>query len=87
VDHFYDAAVNGPNGGGDAVASYRRLSPWLGTMDDLESLTTALRDLGMSVYVDLVLDHTAGEHESALAGGAWSRAPSGGQASPPDDHP
>ena len=63
--------------GGYAVADYRAVDPALGTMMDLEALCGRLRDLGISVCVDLVLNHTAAEHEwarQALAGDPWAEA-------------
>ena len=55
----------GPNDGGYAVMDYRRVNPALGTMDDLEELCAAFREEGMSVCLDLVLNHCAREHEWA----------------------
>jgi amylosucrase len=52
----------GANDGGYAVADYRAVDPRLGTMDDLEALAGELRTRGMSLCVDLVLNHTAREH-------------------------
>ena len=54
-----------PNDGGYAVADYRAVEPSLGTMEDLASLCTLLRERGMSACVDLVLNHCAREHEWA----------------------
>lgn len=56
----------GENDGGYAVADYDAVDPRLGTMDDLEDLATALRRRGVSLCVDLVVNHTAKEHEWAL---------------------
>ena len=50
------------NDGGYAVLDYRAVDPRVGTMDDLESAAEALRERGMSLCVDLVLNHTAREH-------------------------
>lgn len=61
----------GDSDGGYSVMDYRRIDPRYGTIDDLEAVTTALRDRGMSVCVDLVLNHTAKEHE-------WARKARGG---------
>ena len=55
----------GANDGGYAVADYRTIRPDLGTMDDLENLTASLRANGISLVVDLVLNHVAREHEWA----------------------
>ncbi len=60
-----------PNDGGYSVQDYRKINPELGTMRDLEALTSRMRSEGMSLCVDLVLNHTAKEHEwaqKALAG-------------------
>jgi amylosucrase len=56
----------GESDGGYAVASYDEIDPKLGTMDDLEALTSALRGVGVSLCIDLVLNHTAKEHDWAL---------------------
>ena len=44
------------------MLDYRSVDPRLGTMDDLTELAGALRARGMSLCVDLVLNHTAMEH-------------------------
>jgi amylosucrase len=62
-----------PNDGGYAVADYRSVRPDLGDVDDLRDLTTALRWRGISVCIDLVLNHTAREH-------AWAAAARAGDA-------
>jgi amylosucrase len=54
-----------PNDGGYSVMDYRAIDPRLGTMADFEAVTSAMRKRGMSVCVDLVLNHTAKEHEWA----------------------
>jgi amylosucrase len=56
----------GENDGGYAVMDYRAVDARLGTMHDLEVVARALRGRGMSLCVDLVLNHTAKEH-------AWAR--------------
>ena len=57
----------GPNDGGYAVADYRSVRPDLGTMDDLRDLAAALREAGISLVLDLVLNHVAREHPWAAA--------------------
>jgi amylosucrase len=57
---------SGPNDGGYSVMDYRAIDPRLGTMDDFEHVAAALRERGMSICVDLVLNHTAKEHEWAM---------------------
>ncbi|WP_026298930.1 alpha-amylase family protein [Deinococcus aquatilis] len=55
----------GENDGGYAVQDYRAVRPDLGTMDDLSALASQLRERGMSLVLDLVLNHVAREHEWA----------------------
>ncbi len=55
----------GDNDGGYAVQDYRSLRPDLGTMDDLRDLADELRASGISLVLDLVLNHVAREHEWA----------------------
>lgn len=60
-----------PNDGGYAVADFRSVRPDLGTTDDLRALTRRLRQDGISLCLDLVLNHVAREHpwaEKARAG-------------------
>ncbi|THD83698.1 alpha-amylase [Aliigemmobacter aestuarii] len=57
----------GDSDGGYSVMDYRSINPAHGTMDDLESVARALRQRGMNLCVDLVLNHTAKEH-------AWAQA-------------
>jgi amylosucrase len=54
-----------PNDGGYAVADFRSVRPDLGTLEDLRALTGTLRDAGVSLCVDLVLNHVSQEHEWA----------------------
>lgn len=56
-----------PSDGGYAVEDYRQINPRLGTMEELETLARQMRGLGMSLCIDLVLNHTAKEHEWAQA--------------------
>ncbi|PWJ12523.1 alpha-amylase family protein [Jannaschia seohaensis] len=55
-----------PNDGGYSVMDYGRVDPRLGSMADLEAATAACRARGISVCVDMVLNHTAREH-------AWAK--------------
>ena len=55
----------GQNDGGYAVMDYRAVRDDLGTMDDLRDLATALRRRGISLTLDLVLNHVAYEHQWA----------------------
>ena len=56
-----------PNDGGFAVLDYRNVDPMLGTVDELRSLASALRLAGISLCIDVVMNHTAREHEWAVA--------------------
>ncbi len=56
---------DGDNDGGYAVRDYRTVRPDLGTTEDLKELTRTLRARGISLVVDLVLNHVAREHEWA----------------------
>jgi amylosucrase len=60
-------ARDGDNDGGYAVADYRAVEPGLGTIDDLRMLAGRLRGAGISLVVDLVLNHVAREHRWAQA--------------------
>ncbi len=62
-----------PNDGGYAVADYTTVRSDLGTNEDLRDLATTLRHHGISLCIDLVLNHTAREH-------AWATAARGGDA-------
>ena len=55
----------GPNDGGYAVMDYRAVRDDLGTIDDLRNLATVLRRRGVSLTLDLVLNHVAAEHDWA----------------------
>ncbi len=66
-----------PNDGGYAVADYRTVRDDLGTVDDLVELTATLRERGISLCLDLVLNHVAREHawaQRAREGDARYRA-------------
>ena len=61
----------GENDGGYAVADYGTVDPRLGTMADLQALAGDLHERGIALCVNLVLNHTAREHDwarRALAG-------------------
>lgn len=55
----------GDSDGGYSVMDYRQVNPVHGRMADLARLAGSLRDRGMSLCVDLVLNHTAKEHDWA----------------------
>lgn len=65
------ASSEGNNDGGYAVSDYRQVHPALGTMDELRELARELRQNGISLVLDFVLNHTSDEHDwarRALAG-------------------
>ncbi|SIQ28016.1 amylosucrase [Rhizobium sp. RU20A] len=64
----------GDSDGGYSVMDYRAVNPAYGTMADLEAATKLLRDNGISVCIDLVLNHTAKEHEWAVKAAAGEKA-------------
>jgi amylosucrase len=51
-----------PNDGGYSVMEYRTVNPALGSLKDFVAVATALRQRGITLCVDLVLNHTAKEH-------------------------
>ena len=55
----------GANDGGYAVMDYRSLRDDLGSMKELRSTANKLHDSGISLTLDLVLNHVALEHEWA----------------------
>jgi amylosucrase len=57
----------GDSDGGYSVMDYRAINPAFGTMRDFQNVATALRSRGISLCVDMVLNHTAREH-------AWAKA-------------
>ena len=56
----------GDSDGGYSVMDYRQINPEYGTMDDLRDLSKVLRARGISLCIDMVLNHTAKEHAWAI---------------------
>ena len=56
----------GESDGGYAVMDYRAVRDDLGTMADLSALAADLRGRGISLVLDLVLNHVAREHDWAV---------------------
>ena len=67
----------GDSDGGYSVMDYRQINPDHGTMADFTAVADALRARGISLCIDLVLNHTAKEH-------AWAEAAAKGIAPYPD---
>ncbi|MDQ1248771.1 MAG: amylosucrase [Actinomycetota bacterium] len=63
----------GANDGGYAVLDYGRVRPDLGTMADLACLSRKLHEAGISLTLDLVLNHVAREHAWATAARSGER--------------
>ncbi len=57
----------GENDGGFAVSSFKDIEPRFGTMTDLRELTDRLRQSGISLCSDFILNHVADDHPWALA--------------------
>ena len=57
--------TEGRSDGGYAVSDFRKVQEKLGTMEDLESLTTACHKKGINVCMDFVMNHTSEDHEWA----------------------
>ncbi len=56
----------GQSDGGYAVMDYRAINPALGTMAEFEAACARFRAAGISPCIDMVLNHTAKEHEWAV---------------------
>lgn len=54
------------NDGGYAVEDFRTVDPEIGTNEELMKLTGELRKRGISLCLDLVMNHTADTHEWAM---------------------
>ncbi|KPM33025.1 Alpha-amylase [Croceitalea dokdonensis DOKDO 023] len=55
----------GENDGGYAVNSYTEIDPRYGTLKDLKDLSSALKEKGMFLMLDFVVNHTSDEHQWA----------------------
>lgn len=53
----------GKSDGGYAVSDFRKVKPELGTMDELEQLSKACHDRGISVCLDFVMNHQHVPHD------------------------
>ncbi len=85
LDHLRDLGVSyfhlmhvlrarpGANDGGYAIVDYGETEPALGRRADLELLADELRDRGISLCLDVVINHTAREHSWAEAARAGSQ--------------
>ena len=56
----------GDSDGGYSVMDYAAINPAYGTMAEFEFVATELRKRGISLCIDLVLNHTAKEHDWAV---------------------
>ncbi|MEZ6034793.1 MAG: alpha-amylase family glycosyl hydrolase [Planctomycetaceae bacterium] len=55
----------GDNDGGYAISNYRAVDPRLGTIEDLRLLAADLREVGISLILDFVFNHTSEDHDWA----------------------
>jgi len=60
------ASRPGNSDGGYAISDYRSVDPKLGTIDDLRALAKDLREVGISLVLDFVFNHTADDHLWAI---------------------
>ena len=77
IDYFKESGVNyvhlmpllespkAHSDGGYAVADFRKVQPELGTMQDLQTLTSLCHKSGISCCLDFVMNHTSDEHQWA----------------------
>ncbi|MFP3999593.1 MAG: alpha-amylase family glycosyl hydrolase [Desulfobacterales bacterium] len=56
------AAPHGNSDGGYAVSDYRAINPDIGTMQELSYLAGTLHKEGISLVLDLVMNHTSDDH-------------------------
>ncbi len=59
------ACPQGASDGGYAVSNFREINARAGTLDDLASLSRTLRQRGILLVLDVVLNHSSNEHEWA----------------------
>lgn len=85
IPYFRDLGINylhlmplfavrpGDNDGGYAISNYRSVDPRIGTIDDLHQLSSELRENGICLVLDFVLNHTADDHRWAQRAQAGDR--------------
>lgn len=61
--------------GGYDIRDYRKIIAEFGTMEDFDALVAGLRERGMRLVMDLVVNHTSDEHEWFQQALADSRSP------------
>jgi len=57
---------HGANDGGFSIQDYKKINQTLGTMQQFEVATRTLRDAGITLCLDFVLNHTSSSHEWAV---------------------
>ncbi len=84
IDYFRELGINylhlmplfavrpGNNDGGYAISNYRSIDPRIGTIEELQELARELRQSGICLVLDFVLNHTSDDHE-------WARRAQAGQ--------
>ncbi len=63
----------GDNDGGYAISNYRSVDPRIGTLDELKQLADELRECGICLVLDFVLNHTSDDHYWAIQAQSGSR--------------
>ncbi|GAB0150177.1 MULTISPECIES: amylosucrase [unclassified Marichromatium] len=64
----------GASDGGYAVSDFRDIDPRMGTVEDVRALGARMRERGMLLTLDVVVNHTSDEHDWARRARAGERA-------------
>jgi amylosucrase len=64
----------GKSDGGYAVRDFRKISPEIGSLSDLDALVKNLKKRGMLLALDVVVNHTSDEHEWAIKARAGEKS-------------
>ncbi len=56
---------SGASDGGYAISNFRNIMPWAGTMQELRNIAHSMRERGILLTLDVVLNHTSDQHEWA----------------------
>ncbi|TVQ82599.1 MAG: alpha-glucosidase [Micavibrio sp.] len=63
ISPFFLTPKGADGDGGYAITDYRKIDPKYGTMEDFKAVLDKAHELGLRVYTDFVLAHTAHDHE------------------------
>ncbi len=64
----------GASDGGYAVSNFREVDPNIGTLDDLQALSSTLQSRNILLVLDVVMNHSSNEHEWARRARAGEEA-------------